>query len=304
MFPADGICPIPARLTRKDAVVEAQPSRTALRVALRRAAHQIVDASPLVFPDPFAVTILGADAAEELRRTPRAARKPFSAALRSWMVARARFAEDVLAEFAGRSEALQYLVLGAGLDTFSLRNPYPHVQVFEVDHPSTQAWKRERLANAGMVLPPSARLVPVDFERESLEEQLLGDSFDLNLRTVTAWLGVVPYLTPAAFRATCRVLGNFAPGSHIVFDYSQPRAVLPPVEQLMHDSLAARVAQAGEPFQLFFTPSALAKELKRHGLMVVKDLGSQELNALYFAGRTDGLGLRGTAGRLCHAVTL
>ncbi len=286
-------------------MVEAQPSRTALRVALRRAAHQLVDAPPLVFSDPFAVAILGEEGAEEVRRTPDTARKPFSAALRSWMVARARLAEDVLAKAAAeRSDALQYLVLGAGLDTFSLRNPYPHVQVFEVDHPATQAWKRERLALARLSLPSSAHLVPVNFETQSLESQLVGAGFNPNLATVTAWLGVVPYLTPDAFRATCRVLGSFAPGSHIVFDYGQPRAVLPPVEQLMHDSLAARVAQAGEPFQLFFTPAALAKEIRRHGLKVVKDLGSQELNAEYFAHRTDGLGLRGTSGRLCHAVTL
>lgn len=283
-------------------MIQAQPSRTALRVALRRAAHQLVDAPPLIFTDPFAVPIVGAHATEELQRTPKAERKPFSAALRAWMVCRARFAEDVLAVVAARtSQPVQYLVLGAGLDTFALRNPHRHVRVFEVDHPATQAWKRERLLAARLVLPGHAQMVPVDFETQTLRAELLQAGFDPGVTTVTAWLGVVPYLTGGAFGATCSLLGGLAPGSPVIFDYGQPREVLPPIEQLMQDSLAARVAQAGEPFQLFFTPATLAHALRDQGLEVVQDLGSAELNALYFHGRHDGLGLRGSAGRLCHA---
>ncbi len=279
------------------------PSRTALRVALRRAAHQIVDAQPLVFPDPFATRILSPEAIAEIRRTPGAERKPFSAAMRSWMVARARLAEDILADTAAGHPKVQYLVLGAGLDTFALRNPYMNVRVFEVDHPATQAWKRGQLAAATLGLPVQATLVPVDFETQSLRQELLRADFDFAVPTVTAWLGVVPYLTAEAFGATCRVLGRCAPGSQVVFDYGQPREVLPPVEQLMHDSLAARVAKAGEPFQLFFTPRALAEELEVFGLRVREDLGSPEINRRYFSHRTDGLGLRGSAGRICHAGT-
>jgi O-methyltransferase involved in polyketide biosynthesis len=119
---------------------------------------------------------------------------------------------------------------------------------------------------------------------------------------VTAWLGVVPYLTAEAFAATCDFLGSLAPGSSAIFDYSQPREVLPPTEQLMLDSMAARVAQAGEPFQLFFTPATLAAELGRHTLRVAGDLSGQDLNTLYFTDRTDGLKLRGSGGRLCHAT--
>ncbi len=288
----------------------AKPSRTALRVALRRAAHQVVDAPPLVFPDPFAVRILGPEAAAELARTPGAARRPHSAALRAWIVARARYSEEVLAEKAASGERAetsqktqwQYLILGAGLDTFALRNPYSNVRVFEVDHPATQAWKRECLQAAGLTLPPTAHWVPVDFERHDLRDRLRTAGFDLTAPTVTAWLGVVPYLTPLAFTATARILGTFAPGSPIVFDYSQPRSALPPTEQLMHDSLAARVAGAGEPFLLFFTPASLAAALRPCGLTVVADLGSRELNGRFFATRTDGLALRGSAGRLCHAA--
>lgn len=271
-------------------------------MALRRAAHQIIDDRPLVFPDPYAVRILGPYVAEELKRTPDAERKPFSAGLRAWMVARARFAEDVLADAVRQNTATQYLVLGAGLDTFALRNPYPQVRVFEVDHPATQAWKREHLKTAGLQLPESATLVAVDFETQSLRQQLLHAGFDMTIPTVTAWLGVVPYLTADAFAASARVLGRFAPGSHVIFDYGQPRDALPPVEQLMLDSLSARVAQAGEPFQIFFTPQTLAEELDRFGLAVEEDLGGSELNARYFAHRTDGLTVRGTAGRLCHSA--
>lgn len=275
-----------------------------MRVALRRAAHQLVDGKPLVFDDPFAVPILGPEAQSELRRTPKASRRPFSAALRAWVVARARFAEDILAASVTCRATSQYLILGAGLDTFALRNPFPELKVFEVDHPATQAWKRERLEASGLQLPPGASLVGVDFETQSLRQELLLSGYNLQLPTVTAWLGVVPYLTAEAFAGTCRFLAHLLPDSDVVFDYGQPREALPPVEQLMHDSLGARVAQAGEPFQLFFTPEALREELSRHGLTVVEDLGREELNKRYFGARSDGLQIRGSAGRLCHARVL
>ncbi len=280
---------------------EAKPSRTALRVALRRAAHQVHDEPPLVFNDPLAVRILGPVHAEELNRTPSGSLKPFSAGIRAWMVARARFAEDVLAAAVREHSARQYLVLGAGLDTFAYRNPFPGVRVFEVDHPATQAWKRGLLADADIAPPSGMTFVPVDFEKQSLAAELEHAGFDCKKLTVTAWLGVVPYLTPEAFAATVKLLGSFAQGSAAVFDYSQPREMLPHVEQLMHDSLSERVALAGEPFQLFFTPHHLAQQLAAAGIAVVEDLGSAELTERYFTGRSDGLGLRGKAARLCHA---
>jgi methyltransferase (TIGR00027 family) len=269
---------------------------------MRRAAHQIHDQRPLVFDDPFALPILPPEAREELQRTPAASRKPFSAAMRSFMVCRSRFAEDVLAAGIRDHGVTQALVLGAGLDTFALRNPHPNLRVFEVDHPATQSWKRELLSNSKLVVPHSLSFVPVDFERDSLRQQLLHAGFDFTVPTATTWLGVVPYLTAEAFAATARVLGRLPTGSSLVFDYSLPREALGPIEQLMLDSLAARVAQAGEPFQLFFTPEALAEELSHYELGVVEDFDSDGLNARYLAGRKDGLHLRGKAGRLCHAA--
>jgi methyltransferase (TIGR00027 family) len=283
---------------------EAIPSRTALRVALRRAAHQVHDAKPLVFEDPLAVAILGPAYAEELRRTPEASRKPYSAAMRAWMVGRARLAEDALAAGVRELGVRQYLVLGAGLDTFACRNSYEGVRVFEVDHPATQAWKMTMLEGAGIIPPETARFVAVDFERDSLRETLREAGLDEGVATVTAWLGVMPYLTIEAFRATMRVLGRFKAGSEVVFDYAQPREVLPEREQLMQDSLRARVALAGEPFQLFFTPERLQQELEGLGMRVVEDLDGETMTGRYFAGRTDGLVLRGKAGRLCVAASV
>src|ERR1700677_1481736 len=122
----------------------AAPSKTALRVALRRAAHQLYDAHPLVLDDPIAVPILGATYAEELRRTPTRPDRPFSVGLRAFLVARSRYAEDNLAQAVGQG-VTQYVLLGAGLDTFAHRNLYPQLHVFEVDHPATQQWKRDLL---------------------------------------------------------------------------------------------------------------------------------------------------------------
>lgn len=268
---------------------------------MRRAAHQIHDKHPLVFEDPFALQILPPEIREEVRRTPAASRKPYSAAMRAFMVCRAQFAEDVLAQGMKTHGVRQALILGAGLDTFALRNRHPDLFVFEVDHPATQSWKRELLATAKLPVPDSLRFVPVDFERHSLRQQLLHAGFGFDTPTATTWLGVVPYLTPDAFAATARVLGRLPAGSSLVFDYSLPREALPPVEQLMLDSLSARVALAGEPFHLFFTPESLAEELSRFELAVIEDLDSTALNTRYLAGRSDGLHLLGRAGRLCHA---
>ena len=284
----------------------ARPSRTALRVALRRAAHQLYD-FPLVFEDPIAVPILGDQYAEELSRTPNPGpdrkQRPFSIGLRAFLVARSRYAEDSLAQAVGQNGktdgVTQYVLLGAGLDTFAHRNPYPGLRVFEVDHPATQAWKRELLAQSSLPTPANLTYAPVDFECESLPDRLSASGFDPTQRTFFAWLGVVPYLTLEAFRSTIRFVAAQPSGSGIVFDYGQPRRVLPFLEQLAHDSLAARVKLAGEPFQLWFTPSEVACELEdfRH----LEDLGAYELNLRYFANRTDPLQLRGSGARMLSA---
>jgi methyltransferase (TIGR00027 family) len=274
------------------------PSKTALRVALRRAAHQVYDAHPLVLDDPIAVPILGAGYAEELRRTPTRPDRPFSVALRAFMVARSRYAEDNLAQAVARG-VTQYVLLGAGLDTFAHRNPFPHLRVFEVDHPATQQWKRDLLQSSDLPVPANLTYAAIDFERESLPERLGATGFDTNASAFFAWLGVVPYLTLTAFRSTVSFIGSQPAGSGVALDYGQPRSALPFVEQLAHDSIASRVQQAGEPFQLFFTPSEIAAEFT--AFRTTEDLGAPEINARYFTDRSDSLKLLGTAVRLLSA---
>ncbi len=276
---------------------QAVPSKTALSVALRRAAHQLYD-SPVVFNDPIAVTILGPAYSEELLRTPLRPDRPFSIAMRAFLVARSRYAEDNLNR-AVEKGVDQYVLLGAGLDTFAYRNPHPRLRVFEVDHPATQQWKRELLQRNRIAVPESIRYTPVDFERQSLSAQLRDAGFSHNAPTFFAWLGVVPYLTLEAFRATLSFISAQSAGSGLTLDYGQPRSVLPLLERLAHDSLASRVEKAGEPFRLFFTPAEIAAELSR--FHSIEDLGAPEINARYFHGRSDQLAMRGSAGRLLSA---
>ncbi len=273
------------------------PSRTALRVALRRAAHQLYD-KPLVFVDPVAVPILGETYAEELRRTPARKDRPFSVAMRAHLIARSRYAEDNLAR-AVANGVQQYVLLGAGLDTFAYRNPWPQLHVFEVDHPATQHWKHELLEISAVPIPQTLTYTPIDFETQSLLTQLQAAGFDPTRPTYFAWLGVVPYLTLPAFRATVAFIAAQPAGSGITLDYGQPRSALPFIEQLGHDSLAARVKLAGEPFQLFFTPKEIAAEFS--AFQAIEDLGREEINARYFADRKDDLRIRGSAGRLFSA---
>jgi methyltransferase (TIGR00027 family) len=277
---------------------QSTPSRTALRVALRRAAHQLYDAPPLVLNDPIAVPILGQEYLPELQKTVTKLEKPFSVGLRAFLVARSRYAEDNLARAVAQGTT-QYVLLGAGLDTFAYRNPYPQLRVFEVDHPATQQWKHELLATSGISIPENLTYAPVDFERQSLSEQLQSAGFNPAIPTFFAWLGVVPYLTLEAFRSTVRYIGAQPAGSGLVFDYGQPRSALSLLEQLAHDSLAARVKLAGEPFKLFFTPREAAAELT--AFYNLEDLGSHEINSLYFANRRDRLQLMGSAVRFLSA---
>lgn len=265
---------------------------------MRRAAHQIYDAAPLVFPDPLALPILGAEYLPEVERTRFKLHKPHSVALRAHLVARSRYAEDLLAR-AVSNGVTQYVLLGAGLDTFAYRNPFAQLHVFEVDHPATQQWKRDLLATSEIAIPPSFTYVPVDFEHQQLATQLAAAAFDTKHPAFFAWLGVVPYLTHAAFRSTLAFIASCSSGSGVVMDYGQPRSALPYLEQLAHDSLASRVKLAGEPFQLFFTPHQMAAELS--GFRNLEDLGSTELNARYFTNRSDNLKLLGSAGRIVSA---
>lgn len=242
--------------------------------------------------------ILGIDFAEELRKTETRLSRPFSIALRAFLVARSRYAEDFVRN-AFANGVRQYCLLGAGLDTFGYRNPYGGLRVFEIDHPATQRWKLGLLQKNSIGIPNSLTHVPVDFERQFLDQELSGAGFDLSKPAIFAWLGVVPYLTLGAFQATLRFAFGMPSGTGLVMDYGQPREALPLLERLAHDSLASRVALAGEPFRLFFTREEMAREME--GWSRMEDLGKEEINARYFDGRRDSLRVRGSAGRLLSA---
>jgi methyltransferase (TIGR00027 family) len=252
----------------------------------------------LVLEDPFAVPILGETYRSALEQADLSLNEPFSSALRAWVVARSRYAEDKLAQAVSEG-VQQYVVLGAGLDTFAHRNPYAELSVFEVDHPSTQNWKRNLLRSNSIPEPPTVHYVPVDFETQTLADSLQAGGLDLTAPTVFSWLGVVMYLSPQAFRATLDFISRFPAPSGVILDYALPRHVLRPQEQLARDLLAARVQEAGEPFQLFFTRFEIAAELS--AFRVVEDLGTEELNSRYFDARQDRLVVAGRSGRILSA---
>ena len=269
----------------------AKPSRTAQRVALRRAAHQLLDC-PVVFEDPLAIAIAGAEATAEIEAA-RRMEPGFSRALRAFLAVRSRYAEDQLARAVERG-VRQYVVLGAGLDTFAYRNPFAsRLHVFEVDHPATQEWKRAQLQAAGIAIPQDMTFAAVDFERERLADGLLKAGFDRGQPAFFSWLGVTPYLSRPAFDATIEFIARMPSGSGVVFDFAVERRLLSPTQQLALDAMSARVARAGEPFQLFFDPAALESDLASLGFGDIEDLGGDEINARYFAGRSDGLAVGG-----------
>jgi len=278
---------------------ENRPSVTAQRVALRRAAHQILD-DPRVFDDPVAPRIVGRESAAALEADPhRGEATPLAPYLRAFMAARSRIAEDELALRVQRG-ARQYVILGAGLDTFAYRNPYPQgtLRVFEVDYPATQAWKRKRLAEVGIPLPPDLTFAPVDFETQTLADGLHAAGFDSAGSTFFSWLGVIPYLMPETVLATLRLLASSPPESGVVFDYGISPSLLNPVQLRVFDALAQRVAAAGEPWQAFFEPARLAEDLRSMGFSDVEDLGPAEINNRYFKDRADGL----CVGSLAHVM--
>jgi methyltransferase (TIGR00027 family) len=281
---------------------EGTPSRTAFRVALRRAAHQILD-NPKVLDDPWAVPIVG-DAISEIHTNTAVHQSRIATHFRAFIVARSRYAEDQLAASIAR-DVRQYLILGAGLDTSAFRGAAlsENLRVFEVDHPQTQAWKKQRLQAASVPIPPSHTFVSVNFERQNLQTELEAAGFRADQPAFVSWLGVVPYLTKEAAAHTFQFIGRFPETSGVAFDYAVEPSSLPFLQRMALAALSRRVARAGEPFRLFFTPEELDKFLKASGFRRIEQLDSNETNRRYFANRTDHLNLAGSAGRIVSAWT-
>jgi len=288
----------PSAVLKRSPMEYGRPSATAQGAAILRAAHQILD-QPLILDDPIALRMIGTESQSLLQSDPERFRdRRF---LRAFVALRSRYAEDELARAVGRG-VRQYVILGAGLDTFPYRNAHAgsHLRVFEVDHPATQSWKRQRLQDAGIVIPDLLTFAPVDFETQTLADGLRRASFNAAEPAFFSLLGVVIYLTRAAVMETLGFVVALPPGSEIVFDYSVPSSFLSENQRLAHDVAAKRVAAIGEPWITYFDPPALASELTRLGFNRMEDLGPAEANERYFKDRADGLRI-GDSGRLIRA---
>lgn len=272
------------------------PSQTARGTALHRAAHQLLDRPP-VFTDALALRIIGPEGEAALRSGEDRHGGNQSGAMRAFLAMRHRFAEDCLSEAMARGTR-QYVVLGAGLDTFAYRadNAFDGLLVFEIDHPATQAWKRRQLADTGLNPALPVHYAAVNFETETLTDGLARAGFDFGQPAFFAWLGVTPYLTKEAMFATLSsITRDMQPGSEIVFDYAEPADDRDPAHRKAIAALAKRVAKLGEPLRSAFRPDDLRSKLKTLGFRTCEDWNRGALNARYFDGRADGLRLRGLA---------
>ena len=264
------------------------PSETALGAAKLRAAHQILE-YPRVLHDPFAIRMLGPGGEAALRADLPAYQRSDLRGLRAAMVLRSRYADDRF-HAAVRRGVRQYVVLGAGLDTFAYRNQYPDhmLRVFEVDHPATQAWKRARLREMGISLPQSLTFASVDFERQSLADELARAGFRRDRPAFLSWLGVTMYLTEPAVMGTLGHIASLPAGSEVEFDFTLPESSLSEAERRRRAVAAEHVARQGEPWITFFEPDALGRKLRAAGFSQAVHLGPQDAYQAYFAGRSDG----------------
>lgn len=270
------------------------PSRTAHSVATLRAVHQLLD-DPIVLPDPVALPLLGAQAQAALRDDPFRLNDPIARGLRAAVVARSRYVEDELSRCIA-SGVRQYMVLGAGLDTFAYRSAEAEaagVRVFELDHGGTLRWKQQLLAEAGIRLPPSVTFVPMDFERDDLRETLALAGFGADLPACVSWMGVTPYLTSGAVVRTLGTLARLAAGSHVCFDYRVPASMLGAVDRAVDEFIGQQAANAGEPWLTTFDPESLQRQLLDLGFEMVASVTPEDLNARFFARRKDGLRVGG-----------
>ncbi|WP_232919566.1 class I SAM-dependent methyltransferase, partial [Pseudomonas syringae] len=285
--------------SQKNVINTGIPSRTAFQVAELRAAHQLLD-EPIIFNDPLALPILGEQAATDLRQYPFQSNDLHARGIRAVVVTRSRLAEDELKKFV-HSGVKQYVVLGAGLDTFALRNTYLEegLHVFEVDHPSTQEWKRSLLKEASIKVPDSLTFVAVDFESNTLAEELQKAGFRADQPAFFSWLGVTIYISQEAILDTLTFVASLPKGSGVIFDYGVTPTLLDPIENAIGDHLVSLIGQLGEPWKTWLDPAVIEHELQSIGFQSVRDYGSVELNELYLARRKDGLRMLGTFRLIC-----
>jgi methyltransferase (TIGR00027 family) len=249
-----------------------EPSRMALMVARQRAAHQLLDHGAIL-DDPFAIQILREDESDLIQF---ANQHPFASIGRLVTAARSRIAEDALSAAIERG-VRQVVILGAGLDTFAFRNPHAaRICVFEVDHPATQTWKRQRLVEAELAPPPWLTFVPVDFERDDLQEKLSSAGFQRTSAAFFTWLGVVPYLTHAAIASTLDYMASIQ-NSEVVFDYVEPPEALSGEMSGVVTERTKQLENTGERWASRFEPAGMAAILRAHGFGDIEDMSFEQI---------------------------
>jgi methyltransferase (TIGR00027 family) len=265
----------------------AMPDNTAVRVALWRALHVEVDSPPHVLEDGVGLRLAAPE--DEWRNRPDMS--PFTRPFRASILARARFVEDLVVEQTARGVG-QYVILGAGLDTFAQRRPElaSRLLVFEIDQPGPQEWKRQRLLDLGFGIPSFLRLVPVDFEAgDAWWERLAASDFDSRRSAIVASTGVSMYLTRDAIMATLRQVAALAPGSTLVMSFMLPIDLLEPEIRSGVERAAEGARASGTPFISFFTPTEMLALARDAGFKEVQHVSAAALAERYFASRTDGL---------------
>jgi methyltransferase (TIGR00027 family) len=264
-----------------------QPSRTALAAAAARAAHLIVDDAPPIFADSLALSLLGGLADKILDRHRAHGSHVALWGTRALATARSRYTEDRLAAAVQRG-IRQYVILGAGLDSFGYRSELVgDVAVFEVDHPATQQWKRRLLSGARITVPGAVTFTPVDFEADSLVDRLVASGFSLSEPALVSWLGVTMYLTGAALGQTLAQLGGFAPGTELVANYMLPVSMQDELARSYSGVVMPAAARRGEPWLTLLSPGDMTALLERHGFGEVRHINQHDTVGSGLWQRTD-----------------
>jgi methyltransferase (TIGR00027 family) len=267
-----------------------EPEKTAVRVALWRALHVQIDPGPHVLNDEVGLKLVAPAVEEDWRSRPDM-NPQFSKGVRASIVGRARFIEDLVEEQT-KQGAAQYVILGAGLDTFAQRRPEiaSKLHIFEVDQPGPQAWKRKRLSEVGLATPAWLHFVPVDFEAgESWLEQLIAAGFDIQKPTVVVSTGVSMYLTKEANMTTLQQIAKLASGSTFAMTFMLAPELLPSDERSILEFVMKKARESGTPFLSLFTPPEILAMAKEAGFKKSQYVSGDDLYRHYFAQRSDGL---------------
>ncbi len=277
-------------------MAERDVSRTALGTAYIRAAHQLLDGQPRILEDPLAVTLLGSSAAQRIKDLANSYQTPELRALRSHVVLRSRFAEDRLAASVGRG-VTQYVILGAGFDTFALRQPAwaQALTILEIDHARTQSTKRNQLAGAGLTMPKNADFATIDFEHESLRDGLTRFHISVEEPTFFSWLGVTMYLDEDAINAVLKSVATFPQWSEIVLTFALPPSHFP-------SPFDRHSVSVGEPWVSYFEPDDIEAKLLSAGFSTVEFLSPEIAEARYFQQRPQDLPVPRRTNIVCAIV--